>query len=141
MPALAATAAITMKKLTLSMELQKLPSQPATKLPMKLVPSHSPIIVEIMRAGAIFETSDKPMGRSSAARRGQGARLFREVPESGLYDGNRSLARTLRRSHRIHHPPPAQRRLIERGEQPRLAARSTFWRRDESGSKRRADLL
>jgi hypothetical protein len=38
----------------LSMELQKLPSQPATKLPMKLVPSHSPIIVEIMRAGAIF---------------------------------------------------------------------------------------
>jgi hypothetical protein len=57
-----------------------------------------------------------------------------------LYDGNRILAR-LRRSHRIHHPPPAQRRLIERGEQPRLAARSTFWRRDESGSKRRADLL
>ena len=55
MPALAATAAITVKKLTLSIELQKLPSQPATKLP-----SHSPIIVEIMRAGAIFET--KPMG-------------------------------------------------------------------------------
>ena len=25
-------------------------------------PSHRPIIVEIMRAGAIFETSDKPMG-------------------------------------------------------------------------------
>ncbi len=62
MPALAATAAIMVKKLTLSMELQKLPSQPATKLPMKLAPSHRPIIVEIMRAGAIFETSDKPMG-------------------------------------------------------------------------------
>ncbi len=50
------------KKFIWSMELQKLPSQPATKLPMKLVPSHRPIIVEIMRAGAIFETSDKPMG-------------------------------------------------------------------------------
>ena len=62
MPALAATAAITAKKLTLSMEFQKLPIQPATKLPMKLVPSHRPIIVETMRAGAIFETSDKPMG-------------------------------------------------------------------------------
>ena len=61
-PALAATAAIIMKKLILSVELQKLPSQPATKLPMKLVPSHRPIIVETMRAGAIFETSDKPMG-------------------------------------------------------------------------------
>ena len=61
-PALAATAAIIMKKLILSIELQKLPSQPATKLPMKLVPSHRPIIVEIMRAGAIFETNDKPMG-------------------------------------------------------------------------------
>jgi hypothetical protein len=36
---------------------------------------------------------------------------------------------------------PAQRRSIARGEQPRLAARSTFWRRDESGSKRRAGLL
>ena len=60
--ALAATAAIIMKKLILSVELQKLPSQPATKLPMKLVPSHRSIIVEIMRAGAIFETNDKPIG-------------------------------------------------------------------------------
>jgi len=32
-PALAATAAIIMNKLILSIELQKLPSQPATKLP------------------------------------------------------------------------------------------------------------
>ena len=67
-PALAAMAAIIMKKLILSIELQKLPSQPATKLPMKLVPSHRPIVVEIMRAGAIFETSDKPMGRDRARR-------------------------------------------------------------------------
>jgi hypothetical protein len=63
-PALAATVEIIMKKLTLSMEFQKLPSQPATKLPTKLVPSHRPIIVEIMRAGATFETSDKPIGES-----------------------------------------------------------------------------
>ena len=44
------------KKLTLCMELQKLPSQPVTKLPTKLVPSHSLIVVQIIRAGAIFET-------------------------------------------------------------------------------------
>jgi hypothetical protein len=31
-------------------------------LPIKLVPSHRPIVVEIIRAGAIFETNDKPMG-------------------------------------------------------------------------------
>lgn len=36
----------------------------------------------------------------------QGARLFREVPER-LHDGNRILARTLRRPHRIHDPPPS----------------------------------
>ena len=57
-PALAAIAAIIMKKLILSIELQKLPSQPAAKLPMKLVLSHRPIIGH----GAIFETNDKPMG-------------------------------------------------------------------------------
>jgi hypothetical protein len=92
---------------------------------------------------------DVPRGRLAArdlyaqARRGasQVARLFREVPESSLHDRNRILARSLRRPHRIHHPPPAQRRLIARGEQPRLVARSTFWRRDESGSKRHAGLL
>ncbi len=61
-PPLAATAAIIVKKLIVSMEPQKLPSQPATKLPIKLVLGHRPIIVEIMRAGAIFETNDKPMG-------------------------------------------------------------------------------
>jgi hypothetical protein len=43
---------------------------------------------------------------------GQSARLFREVPESGLHDGNRILARTLRRPHRIHDQAFAQRRLI-----------------------------
>ena len=67
MRALVARAAIMVKKLILSMELQKLASQPATKLPMKLVPSHRPIIVEIMRAGAIFETSDKPMGERKSS--------------------------------------------------------------------------
>jgi len=61
-PALAATAEIIMKKFILSIELQKLPSQPERKLPTKLVLSQRPIIVEIKRAGAIFETSDKPMG-------------------------------------------------------------------------------
>jgi hypothetical protein len=48
---------------------------------------------------------------------GQSARLFREVSESGLHDGNRILARTLQRPHRIHDAPPAQRRLIARGKE------------------------
>jgi hypothetical protein len=63
-PALAEMTATIRKKLIFSIKFQKLPSQPATKLSMKLVPSHKPIRVEIMRAGAIFETSDKPMGET-----------------------------------------------------------------------------
>src|SRR5262249_61042564 len=61
-PAKAATAAIITKKYILSMLLQKLPSQPLMKLPTKLVPSHSPIIIDTMRAGAAFETSESPTG-------------------------------------------------------------------------------
>ena len=61
-PALAATAEIIRKKFSLSIELQKLPSQPARKLPRKLVESQTPIIMDSMRAGATLETSDNPTG-------------------------------------------------------------------------------
>ena len=61
-PATAAMPAIIRKNMTLSMPLQKLPSQPAMKLPAKLVASHSPISIETMRAGATFDTSDSPIG-------------------------------------------------------------------------------
>ena len=50
-PALAAIPAIMRKKVSLSMPLQKLPSQPAMKLPTKLVASQNPIIIETRRAG------------------------------------------------------------------------------------------
>src|SRR5262245_44351528 len=63
-PATAATAAIITKKLALSIALQKLPSHPAIKFPAKLVPSHRPIMAETMRGGAIFETSDRPIGET-----------------------------------------------------------------------------
>ena len=61
-PATSATPAIIRKNLGLSMLLQKLPSQPAMKLPTKLVASHTPISIDTMRAGATFDTSDNPMG-------------------------------------------------------------------------------
>ena len=61
-PATAATPAIIMKNIALPMPLQKLPSQPEMKLPMKLVRNHSPIIIETMRAGATLDTSDSPIG-------------------------------------------------------------------------------
>ena len=61
-PASAATAAIIMKNAALSMPLQKLPSQPARKLPTKLAASHTPIIIDSMRAGASLVTSDRPIG-------------------------------------------------------------------------------
>ncbi len=54
--------AIIRKNIVLSMPLQRLPSQPAMKLPVKLVASHSPISIETMRAGASLETSDSPIG-------------------------------------------------------------------------------
>ena len=40
----------------------KLPSQPLMKLSMKLVPSQTPIIIDTMRAGEAFETSERPIG-------------------------------------------------------------------------------
>ena len=61
-PATAAIPAIIRKNIVLSMLLQKLPSQPARKLPVKLVASHRPISIETMRAGATLETSDSPIG-------------------------------------------------------------------------------
>ena len=61
-PAAIAMPAIIRKNIVLSMLLQKLPSQPAMKLPAKLVASHTPIIIETMRAGATFDTSDSPIG-------------------------------------------------------------------------------
>src|ERR1700691_514419 len=39
------------------------------------------------------------------------ARMVRSLSEGRLYDGNRVLARTGRRTHRIHHPASAERRL------------------------------
>ena len=41
---------------------QKLPSQPAMKLPTKFVASHSPMIIDSARTGATFVTSDSPIG-------------------------------------------------------------------------------
>src|SRR5215813_3906505 len=61
-PAAATMPAIMAKNVILSMLLQKLPSQPARKLPAKLVASHSPISIETMRAGATFDTSESPIG-------------------------------------------------------------------------------
>src|SRR5580704_6914336 len=61
-PAAAAMAASKRKNVGLSMPLHRLPSQPAKKLPKKLVASHAPIIIDRMRAGAIFETSERPIG-------------------------------------------------------------------------------
>src|SRR3954470_2387312 len=60
-PATSATPAIIRKNLGLSMLLQKLPSQPAMKLPTKLVASHTPISIDTIRAGATFDTSDNPI--------------------------------------------------------------------------------
>ena len=61
-PATAAMAAIIRKNSGFSIRLQKLPIQPARKLPIKLVASHTPIIIERMRAGAILVTSESPTG-------------------------------------------------------------------------------
>src|SRR5262245_56233143 len=61
-PANAAMPAIIRKNIPLSMLLQKLPSQPARRLPVKLVASHSPISIDTMRAGATFDTSESPIG-------------------------------------------------------------------------------
>src|SRR5262245_8628204 len=61
-PAIKAMPAIIRKNVALSMPAQKLPSQPAIRLPTKLVASHSPISIETMRAGATFDTSDSPIG-------------------------------------------------------------------------------
>ena len=55
-------AAIIKKNSGFSMRLQKLPSHPARKPPIKLVASHTPIIIERIRAGAILVTSDNPTG-------------------------------------------------------------------------------
>ena len=46
----------------LSIRLQKLPSHPARKPPMKLVASQTPIIIDRMRIGATLVTSDSPTG-------------------------------------------------------------------------------
>ena len=61
-PASAAIAAISRKNSGFSIRLQKLPSQPARKPPTKLVASHTPIIIERMRSGAILVTSESPTG-------------------------------------------------------------------------------
>jgi hypothetical protein len=67
-PANVAMPAIIRKNIILSMLLQKLPSQPAMKLPVKLVASHTPIIIETMRVGETLDTSDSPIGESRARR-------------------------------------------------------------------------
>ena len=79
-PAKAATVAIIRKKYILSMLLQKLPSQPPMKLPTKLVPSHTPIIIDTMRAGAAFDTSEKA-GRDYML--GKGVRIS-QLPDAEL---------------------------------------------------------
>src|SRR5438128_400346 len=61
-PAAIAMPAIIRKNIGLSRRLHKLPSQPAMKLPTKLVASHTPISIETMRAGATFDTNDSPIG-------------------------------------------------------------------------------
>src|SRR5437763_218921 len=61
-PAAPVIAAISRKKPALSMLLQKLPSQPDKKLPVKLVASQTPIIIERIRPGATFDTSDRLTG-------------------------------------------------------------------------------
>src|SRR5438552_11913369 len=61
-PATMAMPAIMRKNIILSMLLQKLPSQPAMKLPVKLEASQIPIIIETMRAGLTLVTSDSPIG-------------------------------------------------------------------------------
>ena len=61
-PAIIAMPAIIRKNIDFSMPLQKLPSQPAMRLPVKLVASHRPISIDTMRAGATFDTSERPIG-------------------------------------------------------------------------------
>ncbi len=61
-PAAVAIPAIIRKNVDFSMLLQKLPSQPAMKLPVKLVASHRPMSIDTMRAGATFDTSESPIG-------------------------------------------------------------------------------
>src|SRR5262249_39673124 len=63
--AIKAMPAIIRKNVVLSMLLQKLPSQPAMRLPAKLVASHSPISIETIRAGATFDTSETRIGEGS----------------------------------------------------------------------------
>ena len=45
-----------------AIRLQKLPMKPARKPPVKLVASHTPIIIDSMRTGATLVTSDSPTG-------------------------------------------------------------------------------
>jgi hypothetical protein len=71
------TAAIIMKKLVLSIELQKLPSQPATKLPMKLVPSHRPIY----RGDCALSLWRRSMSQRPA--RHEGSKLHRDLSRRG----------------------------------------------------------
>lgn len=54
--------AMRQKKLDFSIDPHKAPSQPAPKFPIKLAASHTPIIVDAMRVGAILDTSDRPIG-------------------------------------------------------------------------------
>ena len=51
----------------------------------------------------------------------EGARVLRRLSQGRLHDGNRELARTRRRPHRIHHAPAPQRGL--NATLSRLAAR------------------
>src|SRR5262249_33395947 len=60
--AIRAMPAIIRKNIILSMLDQKLPSHPAIKLPAKLVASQTPISIETIRTGAIFDTSESPIG-------------------------------------------------------------------------------
>jgi hypothetical protein len=61
-PAAPAMAAIIKKKSGFDMLDQKLPRYQAMKLPMKLVASHTPIIIARWRTGATFDTSESPIG-------------------------------------------------------------------------------
>src|SRR5262249_10914900 len=61
-PATAAIPAIMRKNIILSMPLHRLPSQPASRLPAKLVANHNPMSIDTICAGASFETSESPMG-------------------------------------------------------------------------------
>src|SRR5262249_25245731 len=65
--AIRAMPAIIRKNIILSMPDQKLPSHPAIKLPAKLVASQTPINIETIRTGAIFDTSESPIGERQSS--------------------------------------------------------------------------